>query len=124
MAGDTAPRSQTWTFVEGDWIELEDGVQILFQPGGTPDPFYLSGDYWLIPARVATGDVEWPQQTVPDPNDATKTVEQPKPLPPNGVQHHFAPLAAVTLAAGAITQIVDLRHKFEPLGRCLARPGV
>ncbi len=111
--------------VEGDWIELEDGVQIRFEPNATSAPFYLTGDYWLIPARVATGDVEWPQQTVPDPNDPTKTVREPEWLPPQGVEHHFAPLAAVTLGAGgAITQIVDLRHKFEPLASCLTRLNV
>jgi hypothetical protein len=47
---------------EGVWIDLEDGVQVLFQPAtdeGTPNA-YRAGDYWLIPARTATGDVEWP----------------------------------------------------------------
>lgn len=102
---------------ENQWIELEDGVLIRFETG-TPAAEYQTGDYWLIPARVATGDVEWPQQTVPDTNDATKTVEEPRPMPPNGVDHHFAPLAAVNLAGGTVTQIVDLRHKFAPLGRC------
>ena len=105
---------------EDDWIELEDGVQIIFEPTN-PAAEYRTGDYWLIPARVATGDVEWPQATVPDPNDATKTIEVPKPVPPHGVEHHFAPLAAVNLTAGAVTRIVDLRHRFAPLGRCLAR---
>ena len=114
--------------VEGDWIELEDGVQIFFEPDANSAPFYLSGDYWWIPARVATGDVEWPQETVHDPHDATndptKTIDQPQAIRPNGVEHHFAPLAAVTLAAGAITQIVDLRHRFAPLASCLNRGGV
>jgi Family of unknown function (DUF6519) len=102
---------------EEQWIELEDGVMIQFEPG-TPAADYRTGDYWLIPARVATGDVEWPQQTVPDTNDATKTVTEPRPMPPNGIDHHFAPLAAVTLAAGTVTQIVDLRHVFAPLAQC------
>ncbi|HEX2268556.1 MAG TPA: DUF6519 domain-containing protein [Pyrinomonadaceae bacterium] len=102
---------------EGQWIELEDGVLIQFEPGN-PAAEYRTGDYWLIPARVATGDVEWPQQIVPDPDDATKTVEEPRPMPPNGIDHHFAPLAAVTLAAGTVTRIVDLRHVFRPLAQC------
>ena len=104
--------------VENDWIELEDGVQIFFETT-TPAAQYRTGDYWLIPARVATGDVEWPQQQVEDPNDATKTISEPKPIPPHGVQHHFAPLAAVNLTAGVINQIIDLRHQFAPLARCL-----
>src|SRR5262249_45511964 len=49
-----------------DWYELEDGVQIRLEqspaepppPGGEPAPRYRSGDYWLIPARTETGDVE------------------------------------------------------------------
>lgn len=104
--------------VEEDLIELEDGVQIFFQRTN-PAAEYRTGDYWLIPARVATGDVEWPQQRVPDPNDATRTIEEPRAVPPHGVKHHFAPLAAVTLDGTGVTQIVDLRHKFVPLGRCL-----
>ena len=102
---------------EGQWLELEDGVLIRFD-AGNPAAEYQSGDYWLIPARVATGDVEWPQQIVPDPNDNTKTVEEPKPMSPNGVDHHFAPLAAIRLAAGTVEQIVDLRHIFRPLAAC------
>ena len=38
------------------WIDLEDGVQVWFAKGGQ----YQAGDYWQIPARTATGDVEWP----------------------------------------------------------------
>jgi Family of unknown function (DUF6519) len=56
------------------WIDLEDGVQIQFSAGGE----YRTGDYWLIPARVATGNVEWPQD-----DDLN-----PQPLPPHGIEHH------------------------------------
>ena len=38
------------------WIDLERGVKIRFAPGS----LYRRGDYWLIPARQATGDIEWP----------------------------------------------------------------
>ena len=40
------------------WIDLEDGVQVWFPPRQE----YQSGDYWLIPARTATGNIEWPQE--------------------------------------------------------------
>ncbi|MGO4700732.1 DUF6519 domain-containing protein [Dyella sp. 2RAB6] len=44
--------------LEGQTIELEDGVQVSFQAGG----IYANGDYWLIPARVAgNGTLDWPQ---------------------------------------------------------------
>jgi hypothetical protein len=78
-----------------DWIDLEDGVQIQFQPGAT----YRTGDYWLIPARTVTGDVEWPGPA-----------DNPTALPPHGVVHHYAPLAIIS--NGSPT---DLRHKLNQL---------
>ena len=50
---------------EGVWLTLEDGVQIRFQPANPADDEqaneYITGVYWLIPARTATGDVRWPK---------------------------------------------------------------
>lgn len=40
-----------------EWLDLEDGIQVQFSAGGD----YRTGDYWLIPARVTTGEIEWPQ---------------------------------------------------------------
>lgn len=60
-----------------DWLDLEDGVQVRFDPTGD----YRSGDCWLIPARVAggpDGGIEWPD------GDA--------PQPPRRSEHHYAPL--------------------------------
>ncbi len=102
---------------EDDLMELEDGVVIKFEPGPPPAQ-YRTGDYWLIPARVATGDVEWPQVSIPDAGHPGKTIRQPKPLSPHGVEHHYAPLAVATLDNGLPSAIVDLRHKFPPLGVC------
>jgi hypothetical protein len=39
----------------GSWIELENGIQIQFAGGD-----FVPGDHWLIPARTATGNIEWP----------------------------------------------------------------
>jgi hypothetical protein len=69
---------------EGKWLFLENGIQIQFQPGGN----YRTGDYWLIPARVETGDIEWPKQS-----DNT-----PAKIPPHGIEHHCAPLAVIYVA--------------------------
>jgi len=44
------------------WLDLEDGIQIQFQPSDNQPSQYRTGDYWLIPARTATGDVEWPTE--------------------------------------------------------------
>jgi hypothetical protein len=76
------------------WVELELGVQVRF--GG--DDFRV-GDYWVIPARVATG-------TVVGFIDA----------PARGITHHFARIALVTWptpAGGG--SILDCRHTFPPL---------
>jgi hypothetical protein len=67
------------------WIDLEDGVQVSFAGGGQ----YRSGDYWLIPARVATGGVQWPLDGV-----------QPALLTPQGVVHHYAPLGVLFSSDG------------------------
>ncbi|MCX5205366.1 DUF6519 domain-containing protein [Streptomyces sp. NBC_00237] len=67
---------------EDTWLDLEDGVRIRFEAGGT----YRTGDHWLIPARTATGDVIWP-----GPPDA------PAWQPPQGTRHHYAPLQLIAL---------------------------
>jgi hypothetical protein len=42
------------------YLQLENGVEVRFEAGT-----YHTGDYWLIPARTATANVEWPQETDP-----------------------------------------------------------
>jgi hypothetical protein len=66
---------------DGDhiWLELEDGVQVRFQANRAE---YLRGDYWLIPARTATGGVLWPGGA-----DAA--------VPPAGPARYLAPIALV-----------------------------
>jgi hypothetical protein len=81
------------------WLNLEDGVQVQFSdPAST---VYRPGDYWLIPARVATGDVEWPSETISLPQN--KSVTQKVALPPFGVVHHYAPVAVVTISANGLS---------------------
>lgn len=74
------------------WLTLEDGIQILFEGGSTVT--WRCGDYWLIPARVATGDIIWPQETVVDAQG--NSVTNPVAQPPDGVTHHYAALAIQT----------------------------
>lgn len=97
----TAPEQGLDVSSAGDsgWLELEDGVQIQFQ-GAVNDvePVYRSGDYWLIPARTATGDVEWPGP-----------FDDPQALAPYGIDYYFAPLAIVRDGS-----IDDLRSLFAP----------
>lgn len=83
------------------WLHLTDGVtvQLAKEPNAPLD--FRPGDYWLIPARTATGDVIWPQ-------DETK--HEPAFLSPHGVQHHYAPLARWDK-----TTLVDLRETYKKL---------
>lgn len=84
------------------WIELEDGVAIQFQKGGT----YHSGDYWLIPARTATGDVEWPRKG-----------DVPYASGPAGVIYHYAPLGLVH--DWDQSKVEDLRTEFRRMSDLL-----
>lgn len=87
------------------WITLEDGIQIWFQAGGN----YRTGDYWLIPARTATGNVEWPSAIV-----AGK--RQPLPQPPHGVTRYQAPIWLIAVDKdGKVGKSADLREVFAPL---------
>ncbi|MET9561868.1 DUF6519 domain-containing protein [Streptomyces tauricus] len=83
---------------EGEWLPLEDGIEVYFAKGGA----YRTGDHWTVPARTATGGVEWP----------TDRSRRPLLQSPAGITRHFAPLALVKGESGA----VDLRLGFAPLG--------
>ncbi|WP_246212199.1 DUF6519 domain-containing protein [Streptomyces abyssomicinicus] len=82
---------------EGEWLPLEDGVEVYFAKGGV----YRTGDHWTVAARTATGGVEWPA-------DASR---RPLLRGPAGIARHFAPLALVKGEGEA----VDLRNAFGPL---------
>ena len=63
-----------------DSIELEDGIYVRFS--GTR---FKAGDYWLIPARTVTGDIEWPR------DESNNSL----PQPPEGIVHHYCCLAVL-----------------------------
>ena len=88
------------------WITLEDGVQVQFVPPselGNPHT-YRTGDYWLIPARAAIGDVIWPKEKI---NDEMI----PSAMRPHGIMHHYAPLAVVQ----DVNTTKDCRREIKPL---------
>lgn len=95
---------------EGEWIELEDGIQIQFvnaqneesnESGDNKLSWYQSGSWWWIPARNITGDIEWPQEN-----------DQPSAQDAMDAGNHYAPLALLDQESGNIT---DYRRKFIQL---------
>jgi hypothetical protein len=113
---------------EGVWLTLEEGVQIRFQPAepvpaasAPPNPpvnQYLTGDYWLIPARTATGDVEWPKVTDAQGNPETDAQGNiiPVALPPHGIVHYYAPLAVITVNnVDGVSVTKSCRNEFSPM---------
>lgn len=80
---------------------LEYGVQVRFAAGT-----YRAGDYWLIPARTATGDIEWPRDAA---------TNDPLLLPRHGAYHHFAKLALLRFDGSAWSLLHDCRSLFPPL---------
>lgn len=87
LSGDGAlPVTENNDNSEG-WMEIENGIEIQFVPACEGDHCYRTGDYWLIPVRVATGNIEWPH--------GDQTEENPCAQPPHGICHHYAPLAII-----------------------------
>jgi hypothetical protein len=82
------------------FLDLEDGVQIRFEAG-----HYNTGDHWLIPARTATHDVDWPRDSLGRPISRL----------PDGIAHHYAPLALVKAGGGIATAVHDCREPFPSL---------
>lgn len=112
----TPPTVRRWDCKEGpipvivatsptteNWQELEDGVEVEFEAGT-----YRTGDYWLIPARTLTGNVEWPQ-SAPDAQNETKPLFETR----HGVEHHYCPLALLELSNNA-WKATDCRKLFPP----------
>jgi hypothetical protein len=80
---------------ESEWITLEHGLQIKLVSRDDKTAF-RTGDFWLVPARTETRDIDWPGKEA---------------LPPFGPDHYYAPLHLVD-AQGKET---PLRKFFEPL---------
>jgi hypothetical protein len=83
-----------------NWIALENGVEVKLEPGT-----YRMGDYWLIPARTAMRDIEWPRNEAND----------PLPQPPHGIQHHYCRLALLSFDGEIWERLSDCRNLFPPL---------
>lgn len=99
------PRVRRWDSLgvlqpnNDDWVDLEDGVQVRFSAGT-----YRSGDHWMIPARTATADVEWPREA-----------GNPLDLAPHGIEHRLCKLAVLRFDGTNILSVSDCRNLFPPL---------
>ncbi len=88
---------------EGQWIDLENGVQVAFEAG-----VYQNGDYWTIPARAVSGDVEWRRDAV----SGDPVFERPE-----GPRRDYAALARITRSNAGWGPITDLRTLFPATTR-------
>ena len=102
QSGDTA--TADGVAIGTGWAALEDGIEVQFGGSG-----FRTGDYWTIPARTATGEIEWPPFAVPN--------QSPEPQAPRGIRHHYCRLAVLAFDAESESWRVvdDCRHCFAPL---------
>jgi len=98
----------------GKWFALEDGIVVTFVHigDGKNAAAYATGDYWLIPARVATGNIEWPQTADAEP--------VPVALAPDGPKHYYAPLGVYHSGDGPNSppSVGSCECKVQPLAVC------
>jgi hypothetical protein len=90
-------------YQEDVWIDIEDGIQVRFEKRQAAP---MTGDYWVIPARTVTGDIEWPPG-------------RPQPTRyrlPRGIERSYAPLAYIKFGPNT-TNIIDVRRRFDHLAR-------
>jgi hypothetical protein len=81
------------------YLALEEGVEVRFEDG-----YYRALDYWLVPARTALGDVEWP----------VDSAGGALAMPPEGVDHHYCALGLLRFDE-AWSVVEDCRKPFPPL---------
>jgi len=85
---------------------IEAGILAQFvQVAGDPPMRYRTGDYWLVPARTATGNVEWPSEMIGG-------KQAPMALPPAGIRRHYAPIALIRNG-----EVLSLRRVFGELAQ-------
>ncbi|HWA83928.1 MAG TPA: DUF6519 domain-containing protein, partial [Fimbriimonadaceae bacterium] len=80
---------------------LESNIHVVFAGGS-----YQVGDYWLIPARTAEGQIEWPTKA-----DGVT----PAAMKRHGIRYRFAPLAIADFDGQNFTNVrYDLRRLAVP----------
>lgn len=103
---DSPDGPQSLSATTNNWILLEDEIEVQFALDA--DLFYKSGDYWLIPARHLTGNIDWPRN-----NDGSPLAQSPL-----GIQHQHTALALMDLddrGQWTASPNGDLRTRFKPI---------
>jgi hypothetical protein len=109
--------------VEGRWYRLENGVQVYFEPASNVTTnHYRTGDYWLIPARVETKNIEWPQELDEEGKMRSDAKDHtiPAAVAPWGVTHHYAPLGILSVDNTGTFKFEDCRCRFDPYSRLVS----
>jgi hypothetical protein len=101
----TAPIALARPASNDGYLALESGVEVRFEDGT-----YTTGDYWLVPARTITGDVEWPRDLDGLP------IAQPSRVAP-----HRVPLGIVEWTGTQLRVLDDCREQFPPLTHICAK---
>jgi hypothetical protein len=107
-------RDHALPVVEDEWIDLENGIRVLVEKDAenpSQPNYYRSGDYWLIPARTALGDILWPRRRSTEPHSFESEGRSP-----DGIDHHYAPLGIVEVDGnGGVTLKHSLRLGWSAL---------
>jgi len=94
---------------DDDALELEDNIGIGVRFTSEEDSGrFITGDYWLIPARTSGDGILWPRDELADGGNDTEKARLF--LGPHGIKHHYCALA--TIAGGEIS---DCRPPFPRL---------
>jgi hypothetical protein len=102
------PKLRRWDYqtttaeipTSSEWVPLENGIEVKFEKNSS----YHTGDYWLIPSRVISNDIEWLRDSS----------SQPLPQAKYGIFHHYCKLASIEVNNQQIT-VTDIRQKFPHL---------
>ncbi len=92
-------------------VSLENGIKLKFAGDA-----FKTGDYWLIPTRKVEVNKHHIQWTFDSSNN-------PIPQPPEGIEHHYSPLALLSYENNQLNLLKDLRKTFPSLSNCLDKTG-
>ena len=100
--GNKTPLQKVIPGDDGYNISLENGIEIQFTEGT-----YRSGDYWMFSVRTEVG-VLWEKEN-----------GEPKFRHPDGIEHHYCPLALLKYKENQYTLLSDCRKFFPALTNLL-----